>query len=189
MRQRLSKPEYQRVSKVLRTPLRSKFPMPGIVTSDTIAAHQRSFDEFDGDDGTRRRYESHARANGVDPKGKKFVSQLARYPMDPNGWVDIMDYRPEIKRKVEAAGDLECSGSVNVKARDRQEPPANFSDYQVSDQIVTDEIAKIEIKHKTPIRGKERRNLYSQLKQRFSGKESKGNTDGCPELTHLSGCP
>jgi len=52
-----------------------------------------------------------AKAAGVETKGRKYLSSLARYPGDPKAWVqDISDVK-----RVCREGSMSCTGAVEVK--------------------------------------------------------------------------
>ena len=65
-------------------------------------------------------YKRQARVAGVDPKGKIYLSSLARYPGDPEAWVDG---RGDIKRVLDKRG-WGAEGIVNAPVRKDDTPPA-----------------------------------------------------------------
>lgn len=75
--------------------------------------------QFEEHQGLGDYYERVARAHGVDPKGKVYLGSLAEYPGDPRAWVDG---RGDVQRVVEERG-WQCSGAVNVKAREPLDGP------------------------------------------------------------------
>ena len=64
-------------------------------------------------------YKARCEANGGSVKGKKYLSQLARYPGDPRAWVSG---RGDIQRICEEDGST-CDGLVKVKGRQPREAP------------------------------------------------------------------
>lgn len=81
-------------------------------------------------------YRRRARAAGVDPKGKVYLSGLARFPGDPEAWVDG---RGDVQRRLEERG-WGSEGSVTVKPRD---PVAPSPSPKVADDLVDDEVGRI----------------------------------------------
>lgn len=74
-------------------------------------------------------YAGVAKRNGVDPKGKVYLSSLAAYPGDPQAWVTG---RGDVQKVCEERG-WSCRGAVNVKMREAE--PASGK-YRVADDIV-----------------------------------------------------
>ena len=122
-------------------------------------------DEFDGDAKTRRRYEAMARANGVNPTGKKYISQMARFPGDPTAWHANPD---DIRRICERRGWAYRRGHVNVKMREPEPPPAG--PYRVADDLVEQEVIDIVEKQAGgKISRKEYKKLKEQMAKRLAG--------------------
>jgi hypothetical protein len=92
--------------------------------------------QFEKTPGLGDYYAGVARARGVDPKGKVYLSGLAAYPGDPRAWVSG---RGDAQRVCEDRG-WSCRGSVNVKGR-RAPPPEGK--YRVADDIVADGAARL----------------------------------------------
>lgn len=78
-------------------------------------------------------YKRRAESAGVDVKGKVYLGSLARYPGDPEAWVDGA---ADARRICEDRG-WECNGFVNVKARQPLDDPVYPS---VADDIIEDRV-------------------------------------------------
>ena len=102
----------------------------GLSTDTSWRAGLNGRDEFRGVKWLREKAERKARAAGVNPTGKRFMSQLARFEDDPQAWVDS---KADIKRVCEKEG-FRCRGAVNVEAPERDPEPAK--PYRVADDIV-----------------------------------------------------
>ncbi len=90
--------------------------------------------QWEGQEVVGDAYAAVAREAGVDPKGKVYLSGLARFPGDPEAWVDG---RGDVQRICEKRG-WACEGSVNVKHRDVGNAPVE--DVDVADDIVEQRI-------------------------------------------------
>lgn len=75
--------------------------------------------QFDGQEHVGDRYRAVTEQNGGSHVGKKYISGLARFPGDPEAWVDS---RGDVERVLEKRG-WGCEGSVNVKAKEPIDPP------------------------------------------------------------------
>lgn len=75
--------------------------------------------QFEQHPGLGDHYEKIALASGVDPKGKVYLGSIAEFPGDPRAWVDG---RGDVQKVIEERG-WQCSGAVNVKAREPLNPP------------------------------------------------------------------
>lgn len=84
-----------------------------------------------GDDYRQRCHEA-----GGTTHGKKYLSQLARFPGDPEAWVSS---RSDAQRVLEARG-WGSTGSVTVKAREPE--PVETKPIDVADKILDRETAK-----------------------------------------------
>lgn len=84
-------------------------------------------------------YAEDARAVGVDPKGKIYLSSLAEFPGDPKAWVDSRD---DVRRVCEERG-WGCSGTVDVKHRNDLPPPPEVG---VDPQLVEEHAANLAAK-------------------------------------------
>lgn len=99
---------------------------PGIIGTDTQFLRNVS-EQFAENQPLGDYYGKIARAHGQDPKGKKYLSSLARFPGDPEAFVDGLG---DVKRVCEKRG-WDCDGDVKVKGV-RQE----VGKYRVADDIV-----------------------------------------------------
>ncbi len=68
-------------------------------------------EEFEGDDRMQARYRRHAKKAGVSLNGKKFISQLATYPGDPEAWISTAEDVKRICKK----RNWTCRGMVEHK--------------------------------------------------------------------------
>lgn len=92
--------------------------------------------QFQGNEFAGNFYRQEAAKAGVNTTGKVYKAGLAAFPGDPEAWVSG---RGDVQRLVEKRG-WECSGSVNVRMREK--PPAPEID--VADDILEAEVEKIE---------------------------------------------
>lgn len=74
-------------------------------------------------------YASVARGMGQDPKGKVYLSGLARFAGDPEAWIESRD---EAKRLIESRPGWTCHGAFEVS----REPTGGPGKYRVADGIV-----------------------------------------------------
>ena len=81
-----------------------------------------------------RAHVKRAEAAGVNPTGKWYSGPLARYPGDPEAWVDSLS---DVRRIAERR-NLNVQGAVNVVAPESSTPPAP---YRVADDIVAGHVA------------------------------------------------
>lgn len=131
---------------------------PGVKTDSTHFAgrHNQFADRPDVGDF----YARELRAMGGSPVGKQYVSQIARYPGDPEAWVSS---RSEIQERCERRG-WTCQGDVTVKPPVMAEPkPDVVLDPKLVDEEVAREIAKNPEIAPTP---KERESLWHDTYQK-----------------------
>lgn len=81
-------------------------------------------------------YRKECEAAGGSTLGRKYLSQLARFPGDPQAWVSG---RGDVQKVLEERG-WGCEGSVTTKGRGRVEPPPE--PIPIADHIVDRETAK-----------------------------------------------
>jgi|GEM_PF-4745890 len=91
--------------------------------------------QFEGKEYIGDYYKGVADKSNVSINGKKYISQLARFPGDPEAWVSG---RGDIQRICEERG-YNCEGSVNVKAMKEVVPQAPKP---LADDIIRREVAK-----------------------------------------------
>lgn len=103
-------------------------------------------------------YRKVAEAEGQSVKGKKYISQLARYPGDPEAWVSG---RGDVQARCEERGSG-CAGMVNVKARDADEAAKPVD---VADDILEREVAREA--EGQPLRKRELMDLKEKVKGRL----------------------
>lgn len=89
--------------------------------------------QFQGQEATGEAYKKVAESAGVSVTGKKYLSQLARYPGDPEAWVSG---RGDVQRICEKRG-WGCNGLVDVKAADvgPRPDPEDLSDDIVAEKM------------------------------------------------------
>jgi hypothetical protein len=102
-------------------------------------------------------YRRRARAAGVNPTGKVYLSGLAEYPGDPRAWISG---RGDAARLCEERG-WEADGAVKVRAARQVEHP----EVEVADDILDDEADKILAAHPEP-RKVDRGELKHQIKEK-----------------------
>jgi hypothetical protein len=88
------------------------------------------------------RYRRMARAAGVNPTGKVYLSGLAEYPGDPRAWIGG---RGDATRVCEERG-YDADGSIRVRAARQREHPQ----VEVADDILEAEANKILATHPEP---------------------------------------
>ena len=112
---------------------------PGCRTDSTVFRGAWHTDQFDLDHHTRQ-YGEVARkvalANGVNPKGKKYMHTLAEKPFDPKAWVDSTH---DAQKLVEERG-WTASGAINVKRLYQDAAPREK--YDVNPKVVDRELRK-----------------------------------------------
>jgi hypothetical protein len=110
-------------------------------------------------------YRQQARLAGVDPKGKIYLSGLARYPGDPEAWVES---RGDIRRILEKRG-WGADGLVKMPVRKDESPPALESglDPSLVDEYVNDRLAAVPEGEKVDAEAV-RHEVVSQLKPHWS---------------------
>jgi hypothetical protein len=139
---------------------------PGVCTDSTFLAG--GDDGFKDDNMSRKMARSKARAAGVNPEGKKYMPGLARFHGDPRAWVSG---KSDVKRICEKEG-WACTGAVNVKGVERDEPNPLDEAYSVDPKLVDREIETKELLAGERYSKKERESLKDSLVTQYSG-----NTD------------
>lgn len=110
------------------------YGVAGIQTSNTfLAKHAQGGDQFS--DKTRQHMLDAARRAGVSTDGKAYMPQIARFPGDPEAWVQSTD---EAKAVLERRG-WSAEGDITVKA----EPKAAKPDVPLAPDLVAE---KVELK-------------------------------------------
>lgn len=116
---------------------------PQVVTDATFMRGTANGAQFEKTPYIGDGYKKLAARHGVNVKGKKYFSSLARFPGDPEAWVDS---RGDVARLIAKRG-WKCDGSVKVNAiRNDQEP----EQVGLADDIVQDEVAKVLADHPEP---------------------------------------
>lgn len=82
-------------------------------------------------------YREVATAAGASTTGKKYLSGLARFPGDPEAWVDG---RGDVERVLNQRG-WGCEGTINLKPRESLQPPV--SGPEVADDLLDEYTAEI----------------------------------------------
>ena len=116
------------------------------------------WNQFESDPRAGRRYQAIADSMGMSTVGKQYIGQLARYPGDPQAWVDG---RGDIKKVCEANG-WGCSGQVDVKVSERPPRP----DVDIADDIVEEKVAEA-IKQDPDLASKDRNALKEEVKEKI----------------------
>lgn len=116
----VSEAEYKRhiVPERLRDLLESGIA-PHCVTDSTFMRGHANGSEFEKTPHFGDHYKKVCEANGGSVKGKRYLSQLARYPGDPRAWVGG---RGDVQKVCEQEG-WACEGAVSVKKRELLNPP------------------------------------------------------------------
>lgn len=101
---------------------------PGTKGTDRAFMQGRALDgaQFEGQpDIVGRDYVAKALASGVNPAGKYYLGTLARYPGDPEAWVDSLH---DVRRTCEERG-WGATGAVDVAAPQYAavEPPSKYA--------------------------------------------------------------
>ena len=121
----------------------------------------RDGDEF-GDPRVSARYRQIAEEHGQNPVGKKYLSQLARFPGDPEAWVsDASDVRRICEER-----NYACEGAVNVPLPRPDAPPV--PDVPVADDLV-DHYAEREIENDPALAEKPVEEVKEMIKDRLTG--------------------
>ena len=107
---------------------------PSIVTDSTFMSGWYSGDQFEKSPVIGEAYRSRAKAFGVNPKGKRYLHQLAEFAGDPRAWVES---RGDVQRLCEERG-YNCDGMVKVKS-----PTKEYVDKgeYVADDIIDNYVA------------------------------------------------
>lgn len=87
---------------------------PGCVTDATFLAGHCNGSQFSKTPGLGNRLREIAESQGQSTSGKVYLGSLAKYPGDPEAWVDG---RGDVKRVCEKRG-WGCDGAVRVAPRD-----------------------------------------------------------------------
>ena len=113
---------------------------PGTRGTDRAFLQGRALDgsQFEGSpDIVGRAHVKRAEAAGVNPTGKWYSGPLARYPGDPEAWVDSLS---DVRRIAERR-NLNVQGAVNVVAPEVSRTPLSGESYRVADDIVERHVA------------------------------------------------
>lgn len=105
-----------------------------------------------------QKYRQMAKRAGVSPDGRVYKSSLARFPGDPQAWVDG---RADVKRICESNG-WECEGRVNVKAR---QPEREHKAVDVADDLLEAEVNDIIATAPEPVK-ESRRELKEKVREK-----------------------
>lgn len=102
-------------------------------------------------------YRKQAEKRGQSVKGKKYLSQLARFPGDPEAWVSS---RGDVQKVLEDRG-WGSDGLVNVKAKPREEATKPVD---VSEDILERETSKAAI---PGMKAKDRKDLRETIRKKI----------------------
>ena len=103
---------------------------------------------------------------GGNTNGKKYLSGLARYPGDPEAWVDS---RGDVERILTKRG-WGCEGSINIKPRESLTPPAPGP--EVADDLLDKYTAQIASAQPSP-HLVDTDDLREQVKERLKPKRKR----------------
>lgn len=134
---------------------------PGLRTDTTFLADRG--DPFDGDDARAKRCVAAARAGGVNPTGKTYIGGLAKYPGDPEAWIDG---KGDVRRVCAKRG-WGCEGSVTVESPVNETPDLFEEPYRAADDLVQEEVEKRLGGEK--VGTKERAELVEKVGEQLSG--------------------
>lgn len=109
---------------------------PAIRTDATFLAGHANGSQFSGTEYLGDFYAGVARRHGQDPKGKVYLSSLAKFPGDPEAWVSG---RGDVERVLTKRG-WGAEGAVNVKLPDIERPEMvpladDLAEAEVLDQL------------------------------------------------------
>jgi len=137
---------------------------PGVVTDTTFMAGRR--DEFNGNNVLRRIYMERARAAGVNPTGKVYSGGLARFPGDPKAWIND---RSDVERIARDRG-VRVEGSINCDYLPEDMTDPFNEPYRVADELVEDEIDRIETESGEPVTGAKREDAREKIREQITPK-------------------
>ena len=132
---------------------------PYLVTDVEFLKDSENGRQFQGRPEQGEYYRKEAEKRGQSVKGKKYLSQLARFPGDPEAFVAG---RGDVQKVLEDRG-WGCEGAVKVKARPSGEVPKPVD---VASDIVDRETAKAALPEMTK---RERLDLREKVKNRLKG--------------------
>ena len=92
---------------------------PNGISDCTFMRDTANGKQFEGNDSQGEHYRTVAESLGASTTGKKYLSGLARFPGDPEAWVDS---RGDVERVLNKRG-WGCEGTVNVKPSEAKEAP------------------------------------------------------------------
>lgn len=136
---------------------------PGTKGTDRSFMQGRKLDgsQFEGLPLVGRHHLSKARAAGVSTTGKYYSGTLARFPGDPEAWVDSLH---DVRRVCESRG-WSCNGAVEIDApKYAGEDPGP---YRVADDIVDEHVARV--LHDRPELAPKAMEVREEVRGRLSG--------------------
>lgn len=112
---------------------------PGTKGTDRAFMQGRPLDgsQFEGQPFVAGHHLAKAREAGVNPAGKYYSSSLARFPGDPEAWVDSLH---DVKRICESRG-WECDGAIKVESP--KYAGTEPGPYRVADDIVDNHLSQV----------------------------------------------
>ncbi len=113
---------------------------PGVRGTDRSFMQGRHLDgsQFEGTPpGVGRDYVAKALAAGVNPAGKYYSGPLARFPGDPQAWVDSL---ADVRRIAEER-NLSVQGAIHREATVADPVPGSSGPYRVAPEIVAEHMA------------------------------------------------
>ena len=148
-----------------RRELRSSFPVPYLQTDTSLHLG----DGFEND-GIRRIAYARARAAGIDPNGKIYMTGLSddRGYEDPDAWVPHYDFRSRVAQVCHDRGHS-CDGTVNVKPPELESDPLD-EPYRVDPEAIDWEVDEInEEHHGGQMTEKQKTDLHEELAEKYAG--------------------
>ena len=115
---------------------------PYIQTDSVFLQGSENGRQFAGNDKVGDYYAAVARKHGQMVKGKKYISGIARFPGDPEAWVDG---RGDVERVARQRG-WGVEGAVKVSAEPSPPPP----DIALSERIVAERAQRVLESHPEP---------------------------------------
>lgn len=109
-------------------------------STDAVFMEGRYHDDGLLGEGSQEYRDRYKRAIGSYPSGKKYMSQLARYPGDPRAWVDSLSDVSRICREDNLT--WEYAGRIRHRAVERDEPDPLDKPYEVAPDLIEKRVRK-----------------------------------------------
>lgn len=105
---------------------------PAVMTDSVFLEGHANGNQFENTPSLGDFYAREAKAQGVDTKGKVYLSGLASHPGDPRAWVSG---RGDVRKVCEERG-WHCEGAVNVKGDGPGRKPSKADHGEAMDRSV-----------------------------------------------------